>query len=41
MEEELFHTTHDNVGALLAKKWKFTKTEGRGDDLTLLVFSRN
>ncbi len=21
MEDELFHTTHDNVGALLAKKW--------------------
>ncbi len=26
MEEELFHTTHDNVGALLAKKWNLPKS---------------
>lgn len=26
MEEELFHTTHDNVGALLSKKWNLPKS---------------
>ena len=26
MEEELFHTTHDNVGAVLAKKWNLPKS---------------
>lgn len=26
MEEELFHTTHDNVGAMLAKKWNLPES---------------
>ncbi len=26
MEEELFHTTHDNIGGLLAKKWNLPKS---------------
>ena len=26
MEEELFHTTHDNVGAVLAQKWNLPKS---------------
>ncbi|MBU1341928.1 MAG: SpoIIE family protein phosphatase, partial [Proteobacteria bacterium] len=41
MEEELFHTTHDNVGALLAQKWNLPKSYTFAIAYHHLFFNKN
>jgi len=41
MEKELFHTTHDSIGALLAKKWNLPKSYIRAIGLHHSFFNRD